>query len=95
MIHQNRELHTSCYHESMTKRVDKPFLISVVLLIVAGFIIFISASLGILAREGASFGRIALKQLVFGIGLGTIFLITTTKIPYKFWRRNALYIFLL
>jgi len=79
----------------MTKRVDKPFLISVVLLIVAGFIIFISASLGILAREGASFGRIALKQLVFGIGLGTIFLITTTKIPYKFWRRNALYIFLL
>ena len=53
------------------KPIDRFFLFSVVALTIGGFIIFLSASLGLLAQNGASFSGVALKQsisLVIGIG---------------------------
>ena len=71
---------------------DKIFLASVAALSVVGFIIFLSASMGLLARDGATFEIVALKQLILGLGLGTIGLIVTYNIPYTFWRKHAFYI---
>ncbi|MSR71336.1 MAG: cell division protein FtsW [Candidatus Taylorbacteria bacterium] len=75
-------------------RVDKPFLFSVIILVVAGFFIFSSASLGLLARNGAQFGSVALNQAV-AIVLGIIALVILAFfIPSKFFKKNAFYIFL-
>ncbi|MFA6272895.1 MAG: putative peptidoglycan glycosyltransferase FtsW [Candidatus Paceibacterota bacterium] len=77
------------------KKVDKLFLIIVGLLVVAGLLIFLSAAMGLLVKDsGASFGSIALKQILFGLLPGLLLLWIASKIPLTFWRRNALYIFI-
>lgn len=75
--------------------VDKMFLIAAGLLIVAGFFIFSSASLGLLAKNGASYTSIVFNQLVLGLGLGGLLLFITSRIPYTVWRRYSLYIFII
>jgi cell division protein FtsW len=72
-----------------TRKIDKFFLISISLLTVFGFVIFLSASLGLLAQNGASFGTVAMKQaisLVLGIAAFVIF----SKIKYTYLRKVAL-----
>lgn len=78
----------------MKKTVDKPLLISIIILVVAGFFIFSSASLGLLARDGARFSNVAFSQAFYGLFLGTILLIATLRIPLTFWRKNALWLFI-
>ncbi|MEN9913029.1 MAG: stage sporulation protein cell division protein FtsW [Candidatus Parcubacteria bacterium] len=54
-----------------TAKIDRFFLFSVAALTIAGFVIFLSAALGLLARDGADFSMVALKQaisLVIGVG---------------------------
>lgn len=72
--------------------VDKPFLFSVLILTLGGFFVFTSASLGLLARDGARFGAIAWNQAL-GLGLGLLALFITSKINYKFWKQYAFYFF--
>jgi len=74
---------------------DFTFLATVLVLVIFGFIIFLSASMGLFARNGASFADVALTQLFFGLGLGTILMTVTYHIPYKFWRKHAFYIFII
>ncbi len=74
--------------------LDKPLLYIAGTLITFGFIIFISASLGLLSREGVNFGAVALKQLIFGLGLGGIAILITTNTPYRLFRKYAFYLFL-
>jgi len=76
------------------KKVDRPFLVIVVILVVAGFFIFSSASLGLLAREGAHFSSVAFNQFFLGIVLGTLALVTTSRIHYRIYRKYALYFFI-
>ncbi|MBT3283061.1 putative lipid II flippase FtsW [bacterium] len=78
----------------MLKKIDRPFLITVIILVVAGFFIFTSASLGLLARDGARFSSVAFSQFFLGIFLGAIALLITTQIKYTFWRKYAFYIFI-
>ena len=78
----------------MLKKIDRPFLITVIILVVAGFFIFTSASLGLLARDGARFSSVAFSQFFLGIFLGAVALLITTKIKYTFWRKYAFYIFI-
>ncbi len=73
--------------------VDKPLLISIIILAVAGFFIFSSASLGLLAREGSRFTNVAFSQTFYGLFLGTIALIVLSKIHYRFWRKHSLIVF--
>jgi cell division protein FtsW len=75
-------------------RIDRVLFILTIILVVLGFTIFLSASLGLLTREGARFGAVALKQLVFGIGLGSIALLIASNINYKLWRKYSFYFFL-
>lgn len=77
------------------KSVDTVLLAIVVVLVAGGFMIFSSASLGLLARSGASFGSVAFSQFVFGIVGGGIALLLMSNIYYRHWRRFAFYIFLL
>lgn len=46
---------------------DRVFALIVAILVVGGAAIFLSAALGLLAREGASIGRLALTQLALGL----------------------------
>lgn len=76
------------------KRIDTIFLWLTVALVAVGFFIFISASLGLYAREGVQFSRVVFNQIFFGIALGSLALFGASKVNYKFWRKYAFYIFL-
>lgn len=75
-------------------KVDKSFLTVTVILIVAGFFIFSSASLGLLAKESSNYSSVAFSQTVLGLFLGTLSMIIATRLDHKFWKYFALYIFL-
>lgn len=76
------------------KPVDSILLILIGILVVAGFFIFSSASLGLLARDGASLGSVAFSQLFFGVIGGGFAMLITSYIYYRHWRQYAFYIFL-
>ena len=75
------------------KQVDKIFLSIVAILLVAGFLIFTSASLGLLARNGANFSSVAINQFL-AVGLGCILAFGISKINYTLWRRWSFFIFI-
>ena len=76
-------------------KIDKPFLLVTVILIVAGFFIFSSASLGLLAKESSNYSSVAFSQTVLGLFLGTIAMIIASKLDYKIWKKSAFYILIL
>jgi cell division protein FtsW len=78
----------------MGKGVDRTLLVIILLLVIGGFFIFSSASLGLLAREGARFSSVAFSQIFFGIICGSIAMFLTSQIFYRNWRKYAFYIFI-
>src|ERR1035437_10476947 len=76
------------------KKVDRFFLIIVFILLALGVAMFISASLGILARSEKTFYSVLFSQLVLGLGLGLVGMYFCLKINYKFWRKYSFLIFL-
>lgn len=77
-----------------TLKVDIPFLISIIVLVVVGFLIFSSASLGLLSKHAIKYSNVAFNQTFFGLFLGSIACIVTSRIPYEWYRKYAFYIFL-
>ena len=77
-----------------TRHVDRVFLLIVVILTVVGFFIFVSAALGLLARNGASFSSVATSQIFLGLILGSIGLLVASNVHYKHLKRYSLYIFI-
>lgn len=73
-------------------KVDKPFLIISVILVVAGFFIFSSASLGLLAKQSSNYSSVAFSQTVLGLCLGTLALILAARLDYKIWKKTAFYL---
>lgn len=90
-----REHHGAVIFNGMPKKVDKPFLIVTIALIVLGFVIFNSASLGLLARSGDRYSSVALSQTVYGLFFGVIAMLITSRINYKKWKKYSFYLFLL
>lgn len=76
------------------RNVDKIFLSIVILLTVGGFLIFSSASLGLLAKEQYDLQQVLSKQFLFGVVGGFLMLTVTTAIHYRVWRRYALVAFI-
>lgn len=74
--------------------VDPILLTLVIVLVFSGFLIFASASLGLLARDGATFSAVAVNQFFFGLVGGMIAMFITSSIHYRHWRKYAFYIFL-
>jgi cell division protein FtsW len=75
-------------------KVDKPFVISVAILMVTGFFIFSSASLGLLAKSGVKYSNVAFTQTFFGLFMGSIAMLVVSRLNFKLWRKYAFYIFL-
>jgi cell division protein FtsW len=78
----------------MRHSLDRVLLILIAVLVLGGFLIFSSASLGLLARDGARFSTVALSQVLFGILGGSVALFLTSTIHYRIWRQYAFYILL-
>lgn len=76
------------------KKVDKFFLTILVLLLTIGISMFVSSSLGILAKNEKMFYSVLASQLIFGLGFGVIGMFFCFKINYKFWRKYSFWIFL-
>jgi cell division protein FtsW len=76
------------------KKVDKFFLIIIFILLAVGVAMFVSASLGVLARSEKTFYSVLFSQLVLGLCLGLVGMYFCLKINYKFWRNYSFLIFL-
>jgi len=74
--------------------VDRLLLGLLVILVTFGFIIFSSASMGLLTRDGAQFGAVMLKQLVFGILFGGVALLIASSVHYRLYRKYAFWLYL-
>ncbi len=72
---------------------DRIFTTLVLLVALAGFAIFSSATLGLLARETSSISHDILLQAVLGLGLGLAGLVAVRVTPLSFWKRYAPHIF--
>ncbi len=79
----------------MFRSIDRPLLIIVCLLVIAGFFIFSSASLGLLARDGARFSSVAFSQFSFGIIGGGAAMLLMSNVHYRHWRKYAIYFFII
>jgi cell division protein FtsW len=77
------------------KSVDTLLLGIIVLLVSGGFLIFSSASLGLMSRDGASFGSVALSQFLFGVVGGGLMMLLVSNIYYRHWRKYAFYLFVI
>ena len=80
---------------STSTMVDRPLFIFITLLLVGGFFIFLSASLGLLAREDVQFSSIAFSHLVLGGGGGLIAFFIGMSVHYRVWKTYAPYLFAL
>ena len=74
-------------------KVDIPFLVSVMILIIAGYLIFASASLGLLSKQAAKYSNVAFNQTFFGLFLGLIACFFTSKIDYKKYKTYSFYMY--
>ncbi len=75
-------------------KVDRFFLTLTLLLVFFGALIFVSASLGVLAKNAKVFYSVLITQLVLGLGLGFLGMYLSSKIDYRILRKYAFYIFL-
>ncbi|MBX4189534.1 putative lipid II flippase FtsW [Candidatus Parcubacteria bacterium] len=73
-------------------KVDKPFLVSVIILIIAGFFIFSSASLGLLAKSGSQYSSVTFSQTFLGLFLGSLAMMLFSRLDYKIWRKYAFHL---
>ncbi|MEI6843347.1 MAG: FtsW/RodA/SpoVE family cell cycle protein [bacterium] len=78
-----------------TIKVDIPFLISIFIFVVAGFLIFSSASLGLLSNPNGKYSSVTFSQTFFGLGLGLIFCWITSRIDYRLYRNYSFWLFIL
>ncbi len=75
-------------------KVDIPFLISILILVIAGFLIFSSASLGLLSKQAVKYANVAFNQTFFGLFLGSLACLVTASVDYRIYRKYSLLIFL-
>jgi cell division protein FtsW len=76
------------------KSIDKPFLIIVISLAVSGFFLFLSASLGLTARDDIKFSSIVLNQLLLGLMMGGVFAFILSRVKYTFWQKYSFWIYI-
>jgi len=77
------------------KKVDNFFLTIVLILIAVGIAMFVSASLGVLAKNEQTFYNVLISQLVLGLGFGIVGMYFAYRIDYKKWRKYSFYLFIL
>lgn len=78
-----------------TGNSDRPFLFIVATLVIGGFLIFSSASLGLLTDGSEKFSQVTFNQITLGLIGGIIACLVTWKTDYRLWRKYSLLIFVL
>lgn len=77
-----------------SKKIDAILATLTGLLIIVGFLIFSSASMGLLSRTGANYSTVLIKQgMIELVGLALLVFIVT-RVPYKFWQHYATPLFI-
>lgn len=76
------------------RSIDRGFLLATTLLVVVGFAIFMSAALGLAARQNVSYTVVVIKQFLVGIVIGAALLFSFASMSYRRWRHWALWIFI-
>jgi len=79
---------------SSRAKVDRPFLIISIILMVMGFAVFSSASLALLAKESSNYSNVIFSQTVLGLFFGTVAMIVASRMDFKLWKKAALYLLL-
>lgn len=78
----------------MKKSIDIPFLLALCGVVTFGLLIFTSAAMGLLARDGgASFTSVAASQLLFGLLCGGVLLIFFARQDYHDLKQYTPYFF--
>lgn len=77
----------------MFDRVDKPLLITVIVTLVFGLIIFGSAALGVLAVNEAKFYAVIKTQFIYALIGGSCALALGALVPYRLYQKYAYWIF--
>jgi len=75
-------------------KISRPFLFWTIILIVIGFFIFSSASLGELAKNEVKFGSVAFNQVFYGLFLGSIACLFVARIDYHNWKKYSFIFFI-
>ncbi len=75
-------------------RVDKILFFTIIALVVYGIVIYLSASLGLLAKDNQGYFSKILNQIFLGLVGGGVICYVNSKIPYRFWRNYSFWIFL-
>lgn len=74
-------------------KIDMVFMISVIILVVAGYLIFASASLGLLSKQPGKYMNVAFNQTFLGLFMGSLACIFFANFDYKILRKYSPYIF--
>jgi cell division protein FtsW len=74
-------------------KVDKFFLYTIIILLGLGYVSFISASFGVLAKSSSKFWNMMISQTI-GLLLGAVLMYVFSRIDYKLWRKYAFFIFI-
>ena len=75
------------------KKVDKPLLVTILILLFFGLVIFSSAALGVLSVNEVKFYSVIETQLVYALTGGLLALFVGSIIPFSFYKKYAYYIF--
>lgn len=75
-------------------KISRPFLAWTVILVVAGFFIFMSASLGELVKNEAKFSNVAFNQVFYGLFLGSIACLFFARVNYHIWKKYSFIFFI-
>lgn len=76
------------------KKIDKPFFILSLTLIISGIFIFYSAVLGLASRQNLEYSGLIFNQLVIGLVAGSLSAFVLFSVKYKFLKKIAPWIFL-
>lgn len=77
----------------MFERVDKPLLITIVILLMSGLVLFGSAALGVLAENEVKFFSVIKTQLIYALVGGGIALTIGVTLPYMWYKKFSYFIF--
>ncbi|MEQ1500031.1 MAG: putative peptidoglycan glycosyltransferase FtsW [Parcubacteria group bacterium] len=75
-------------------KVDVPFFISVLVLVITGYLIFTSASFGLLSKQTIKYANVTVNQTILGLLFGSIACFITSQVDYKIYKKYSFYIFL-
>ncbi len=77
------------------KKIDKKFLIIVLILIFIGLIAFVSTSLGVYVGNKKLLMSVVLKHVGLGVFGGLFVMYITSHIHFNFWRKYSFFIYIL